>query len=175
MIIIPQNINNKLPKTGQTTSYTAGDDGDYEAGWNLGTRFLNKTINGDMVVIDRTTGLMWPKNFSGFPCNNNVDTNWANAFSYIVNTLNPAGFASFSDWILPNIQELFSIVDTSKTNNNPFFSVFTAPINKTWWSSTTWGQNTGQGKAVSYQQMVTAYAKTFPIGMNFIPCRRFST
>jgi len=48
-----------LPKTGQTISYVAGDDGDYEAGYVPdGDRFVD---NGDGTVTDNATGLMWVK------------------------------------------------------------------------------------------------------------------
>ena len=47
-----------LPKTGQTTSYESGDDGDYEAGNPVSPRLVD---NGNGTVSDRATGLMWVK------------------------------------------------------------------------------------------------------------------
>jgi hypothetical protein len=55
-----------LPRTGQTTSYAAGDDGDYQAGNPRGvsggaiqaTRFIDN-LNG--TISDRATGLTWIK------------------------------------------------------------------------------------------------------------------
>ncbi len=46
-----------LPETGQTTSYYAGDDGDFEMGvtWP-GPRFTN---NGNGTITDNLTGLIW--------------------------------------------------------------------------------------------------------------------
>ena len=49
-----------VAKTGQTTSYATGDDGDFEKGvaWPS-PRF---TDNDDGTVCDHLTGLMWAKN-----------------------------------------------------------------------------------------------------------------
>lgn len=73
-----------LPKTGQTTSYATGDDGDLQLGvaWPS-PRF---TDNGDGTVTDNLTGLMWAENA-------NLDgvKTWADALSY-VNALNLAGY-----------------------------------------------------------------------------------
>ena len=49
-----------MPKTGQTTCYATGDDGDLEKGvaWP-NPRF---TDNGNGTVTDNLTGLIWLKN-----------------------------------------------------------------------------------------------------------------
>ena len=47
-----------LPRTGQTTSYADGDDGDLQAGNPRATRFVD---NGNGTVSDRATGLTWVK------------------------------------------------------------------------------------------------------------------
>ncbi len=53
-----------VPKTGMTTSYRTGDDGDLERGVALVTpRF---TDNGDGTVTDNQTGLIWLKNANCF-------------------------------------------------------------------------------------------------------------
>ena len=64
-----------VPKTGQTTSYTLGDDGDLEKGvpWP-NPRF---TDNEDGTVTDNLTGLLWLKNANCFG-----STTWSQAVSY---------------------------------------------------------------------------------------------
>ena len=47
-----------LPRTGQTTSYAAGDDGALRAGNPRATRFIDN-LNG--TISDRATGLQWVK------------------------------------------------------------------------------------------------------------------
>lgn len=108
-----------LPKTGQIDVYQAGDDGTYQAGWwrgktvaNNRTRFIAKTIGGDDVVIDRATGLMWAADGTAAGCNNGSTITWSNAIIYAEGLT----FAGFSDWRLPNIIELFSILNFNYFN-----------------------------------------------------------
>lgn len=99
--------------------------------------FLN---NNDGTISDNATGLMWMQNDNGSP------VSWENALSYAENF----SFAGYSDWRLPDIKELNSIVDYSRspeTSNsaaiNPLFNC-TQIINEAgsldypyYWSSTT--------------------------------------
>ena len=103
-----------LPKTGQTQAYGVEDDGVVEAGWWVGrkiadnkTRFIAKTLDGDDVVIDLATGLMWPADGNGGGCYSGGQLSWdtANIFCEGLD------FAGFTDWRLPNIRELASLVD----------------------------------------------------------------
>src|SRR6056297_3384318 len=51
---------NRLPKTRQTSSNTAPDDGSMENGLDEpAVRFIESLVNGDEVVTDQHTGLMW--------------------------------------------------------------------------------------------------------------------
>jgi len=95
-----------LPKTGQTTSYQDGDDGDYEKGYPLTPpRF---TDNGDGTITDNATGLMWIKDPIANPgAPFNAKMTWENA---IINC-EALNFAGHDDWRLPNIKELISITD----------------------------------------------------------------
>jgi len=105
-----------LPKTGQTTSYNTGDDGDYEAGSAISPRF---TDNGDGTITDNVTGLMWVKD--GY-CNGSPPScmqTYVNALAY-AEALN---YAEHTDWRLPNVFELMSIVDVSKSPAVP--TIFT--------------------------------------------------
>ena len=74
-----------LQKTGQTTSYATGDDGDLEQGiaWSL-PRFTN---NGDGTITDNLTGLMWERVLSATP------RNWTEALTYA----SDLPLASYSD------------------------------------------------------------------------------
>ena len=127
----------RLPTTGQTVSYQDGDDGYYEAGWNIGQRFIPKTLSGDDVVVDRSTGLMWPKHFNQAGGNMDVGLTWPNALIYC-EALN---FAGFTDWRLPNILEIatlynFGMVGPANPRHYlPFFN-FGGAANL-FWSSTT--------------------------------------
>ena len=125
-----------VPRTGQTTSYRTGDDGNLRPGvaWP-NPRF---TDNGDGTVTDNLTGLMWTGNAV-------VSTNvvrWTDAIDFC-NGLETAGH---TDWRLPSVRELLSLVDSAYTspslcnttgtgqwaNGDPFNGV----QNGKYWSST---------------------------------------
>jgi hypothetical protein len=107
----------RLPKTGQTISYQAGDDGDYEAGWSIGQRFIIKTIGGDQIVLDRATGLMWARDFNAAGGNNGAVITWANA----IIDAEALTFAGFTDWKIPNAIEIVSIRDFATTRFQAVF------------------------------------------------------
>ena len=158
MILTPvagQNILTRcLPKTGQETEYQAGDDGTYEAGWwkgrlnlNNRVRFVSKTIGGDVVVLDRATGLMWAANGNAAGCNNGARISWSNGITYA----NGLTFAGFSDWRLPNLRELMSIINWSLINpaisQPPFLN---SKYDYGSWSSTTCVWSIEKGWAVTF-------------------------
>lgn len=77
--------------------------------------------NGDGTVTDLKTELMWKKcleGFSGDSCGKgSLDSfTWQEALEQpgIVNT--GSGFAGYTDWRLPNIKELISIVEEQCSN-----------------------------------------------------------
>jgi hypothetical protein len=98
-------------------------------GWS-GTRF---TDNNDGTVTDNLTGLIWLKNANSL----SGSTIWASALSYC-NNLEAGGY---TDWRLPNINELHSLVDLSGESNpalldgHPFTNVVCEGY--VYWSSTT--------------------------------------
>lgn len=67
---------------------------------------INEFIdNGNGTITDNATGLMWMQADNGSP------VNWENALTYSENF----EFAGFDDWRLPDIKELQSIVDYSRS------------------------------------------------------------
>jgi len=57
--------------------------------------------NGDGTITDNSAGLMWMQDDNG------EGLDWENALSYAENSV----YAGYSDWRLPNVKELQSIVD----------------------------------------------------------------
>ena len=121
-------------KTGQTESAAPGDDGDLQKGvaWP-DPRF---TDNGNGTVTDNLTGLVWLKDAN--PCGKK---NWSQALTFCNNLSNGrAGLRDASspgDWRLPNIREIYSLVDFSQFNpalppNHPFVK----QQSSLYWSST---------------------------------------
>ncbi len=141
-----------VPKSGQETSHETGDDGDKQVGVAVsGNRF---TDNGDGTVTDNLTGLTWLKNAYV----SNAQRNWATALADVAqlntdgtmnsNSANDTsnGGSHQTDWRLPNVKELQSLIDFAYgfnalsnaagtgqwQNNDPFTNV-----NSNYWSSTT--------------------------------------
>jgi hypothetical protein len=132
-----------VAKTGQTTCYGdggsviscagTGQDGDLQKG--VASPSPRFTDNGDGTVSDNLTGLMWAKDANIF----GVRT-WTDALSDANNlSLGNTGCGSTAtDWRLPNIYELQSLMDTSIYNpllpgGHPFLNV----QETYYWSSTT--------------------------------------
>ena len=125
-----------VAKTGQTTSYATGDDGDLEKGvtWP-NPRF---TDNGDGTVNDNLTGLIWLKNADCFGAKT-----WNNALSDANGLENgECGLTDGSgpgDWRLPNRRELLGLIDDGNIDpalptGHPFINV---PVGYCWSSTTT--------------------------------------
>ncbi len=97
-----------VPKTGQTTSYAVGDDGDLQKGVTWPTpRF---TDNGNGTITDKLTGLIWTKNANAFGTQT-----WADALAAANGLADGSGGLSdgskAGDWRLPNLRELQSLID----------------------------------------------------------------
>ena len=139
-----------VPKTGQTTSYATGDDGDLQKGvaWP-NPRF---TDNSNGTATDNLTGLIWLKNAN---CANATRI-WATALSDVA-SLNSAGTMNSNncgdtsksgshqtDWRLPNVREMQSLVDYGRSDLAlPSGHPFTAIQSYYYWSSTTYANGTG--------------------------------
>jgi hypothetical protein len=116
-----------LPRTGQTASYVSGDDGDLKKGaaWP-DPRF---TDIGNGTICDNLTGLMWEQAPSGA-------SDWVGALSY-ANNLDLGGH---SDWRLPNVNELKSLINAAEGNFAGWLNDqgFSGVQTSNYWSSTTW-------------------------------------
>jgi len=79
--------------------------GFFENNWNISGSFENDLVdNGDGTVTDRATGLIWQKSGSS------RSKRMASAKLYI-DKLNKDQFAGYSDWRLPTIDELASLME----------------------------------------------------------------
>ena len=127
----------EVPKTGQASGFTAGDDGDLQRGvaWP-DPRF---TDNSNGTVTDNLTGLMWvkaPHSLSG----NSDAMNWHNAIDFC-NNLTHAGH---SDWRLPNVRELQSLIDYGRSLHVslPWEHPFIGVQSDDYWSSSSHPEET---------------------------------
>jgi len=127
-----------VAKTGQTTSYAAGDDGDLQAGVALtAPRFID---NSDGTVTDNLTGLIWMKNAGSIGV-----SIWGNAVqscSALANGSYGLSDGSYAgDWRLPNVRELYSLVDLGHFNYALPDGHLFINVMSNYWSSTTYAGN----------------------------------
>jgi hypothetical protein len=139
-------VRNDIPETGQVLSYADGDDGDLQRGVSRPVpRFINETLT---TAEDSLTGLVWLKDFNAIPAieayattfdkdgtaNDGLVT-WQSALDFVAK-LNSDSYLGFSDWRLPNLNEMRSLLDASMSspalpNSHPF-----ARATGNYWTST---------------------------------------
>ena len=149
-----------LPKTGQTVCFDAvggvisctstGQDGDMQTGHTWPSpRF---TDNGDETITDRLTGLMWAQygNAPGPACLPGVTKTWQDALVYTA-CLNTNNYLGHSDWRLPNVNELESLVHFGQSNPDTWLIAqgFSDVQNNWYWSSTTYRTTTSEAWVVN--------------------------
>lgn len=84
-----------------------GQDGEFQLG--VPRSFID---NGDGTVTDNSTGLMWEKLSDDDTIHDQDNAyNWEDAFAVKVPLLNSAAFAGYTDWRVPNVFELYTLVD----------------------------------------------------------------
>jgi len=129
-------VTNRAPvaRTGWKTSYQANDDGMFQKGVAWPTpRFAN---NGDGTATDNLTGLMWTTNANIY----GPSATWSNA----VTNCTACTVGGYTDWRLPNIRELQSLIDYTINNypipaGHPFN--FGTGGNGRYWTSTAGAYN----------------------------------
>ncbi len=103
---------------------------------------LSFTNNGNATVTDNNTGLMWQKCEAGEnneqnTCSGNAShTDWSSALSYCNDLVLPVN--GYSDWRLPNVKELESLTDDSRTGSLVDPAYFPNEQSDGGWSSDTY-------------------------------------
>lgn len=102
------------------------------------TPTANFVISGNGTVTDRTTGLIWDQcvwGNSGSACAQGAAATmtWQSALG-LAATANGAVYKGYSDWRLPNVKELLSIVDTCRASPSINGQSFPNTISNFFWS-----------------------------------------
>ncbi len=173
-----------LMKTGQTTSYRTGDDGDLEKGRSSsftvlaennpfsntnrftaldGTQTYANNIVVDWSTFNGTTVLGWYKVKITATWNNAVDNSLAASYG---------GYTS--GWRLPNLREMFSLANYQNTitlafNYAPFS--FTTP---NFWTSTTCASNTTLAYYLPASTSIPVYTNAKAGSLPYLSCRTFT-
>jgi hypothetical protein len=107
-----------------------GQEGQYQTGYSF-----SYTDNGNGTVTDNRTGLMWnkcPNGLSGSTCATGTAT--TTSFYNAITECENSTTAGYTDWRLPNIKELYTLVDLTSA---PSLASTTFPANTTsaYWTS----------------------------------------
>lgn len=98
---------------------------------------ITAPVVGQQVVTDLTTGLMWKRcseGQTGATCAGAPSTHsWTQALT----VANGATHAGFTDWRLPNADELFSLVESGCFGPAINTLIFPSTVAEGYWSSTT--------------------------------------
>ncbi|MCF6331572.1 MAG: DUF1566 domain-containing protein [Sulfurimonas sp.] len=151
------NVLKSLLKTGQTMSYTNFDDGYYQTG---ATRSYSRD-NINNIVTDNTTGLVWQDDITP------ASMNWSDALAYCTNLT----LGGFTNWKLPAIKDLQTIVDDGEFNPtiNSIFQNTNSGASR-YWSSTTLVSNTSFAWSIYfYASYIMSYNK---VDSRYIRCVR---
>jgi len=177
-----------LMKTGQTTSYRTGDDGDLEVGRatsftaiaennpfgntnrftsELGTQTYTNNIVIDWSTYDGSTvlGISRVAIATGQSWNTAVD----GSLSYSIGTFT-------SGWRLPNIKEIMNLMNFANDQNN---LLNYSPLNlsssgRVYWSSTTNLAVTTQAYTLTNIGLISVQAKTTSVAYTYFPVRTFT-
>ena len=126
--LIPQ-----IQRTGQAASYGTGDDGNRQAGreWPA-PRFTQGTGSESNCVRDNLTMLTWVRTptTESYP--------WSDALAYCEALDGEAGRGGHTDWRMPNVNELRSLIDISQhAPALPAGHDFSQVQNTNYWTSST--------------------------------------
>jgi len=130
------------------------------------------TVNGDGTVTDNVTGLEWQRcsaGLSGSECSVGSAANqtWESALACCEDLVLPPG--GHSDWRLPDVKELRSIVDNTRYNPAIDPAAFPGTVSSAYWSSSTgasaagtssaWGVGFHDGLVYGDNKSVTRYVR----------------
>jgi hypothetical protein len=188
LVCKPFPIGATLMKTGQTTSYRTGDDGDLEAG--RATNFTTLAKRNPFSNLNRFTDELGGQTYT-----NNIVIDWSTYNGSTVlglsraaiatgNTWNQAidGSLAFSvgtfttGWRLPNMKEIFNFMNFANDQNN---ILNYSPLNlsssgRVYWSSSTNLAATTQAYILSNLGLMNVAGKTTSVAYTYFPVRTFT-
>ncbi|MEO5334639.1 MAG: DUF1566 domain-containing protein [Magnetococcus sp. YQC-5] len=158
--LLADEVSGPVSQTGQTLLHAIGDDAELRRGMPWPTpRFKD---NGDGTVTDHLTSLVWMKNADCFG-----QQTWADAFIKVAGlnsnkeTCVVYTNKTYTDWRVPNIQELSSLIDFGQflpalSTDSPFVGAHS----DRYWSSTASASSPSYAWFVDlYNGSVEHYAK----------------
>jgi len=172
-----------IPDTGQRQSYTDinGEDSDYLINPQNLTKLdssgnaLSTLAESWAMVRDEVTGLTWEvkktdssiqdksKQYSWYDPSDitnggyaGVNTDGTDTNDYI-RTLNTMAYGGFSDWRLPNINEMATLLNMDQANNGIQAKYFPNSMQGGYWTSTTYAGDSQKAWQISFVTGKNAY------------------
>jgi hypothetical protein len=109
----------------------------YDRKWNPNGLFDNDFVdNGDGTVTDRATGLMWQMDGSPKPLTLKRAT-------YYIGRLNDKRFMGYSDWRMPTVEELASLIRSNVRGGLHINPLFTTKQSRCWSSDSGFVEDMG--------------------------------
>ena len=164
------------------TSYADFDDGYYGKGGVIPAPRFSVVGEGSLTnqIRDNATGLIWARSITN--CIGQGLVSWTAGISAVTNINASGGYGGTNDWRMPNLRELFSVMDYSRVN--PSISGWTNGVAPTasqpwndlvlgqiiFWASTTrrgsttqaWRIETGEGQP-SFTTKATAAGQVWMV------------
>ncbi|MDY0361898.1 MAG: DUF1566 domain-containing protein [Desulforegulaceae bacterium] len=104
-----------------------------------------------VMVKDNVTGLIWEvKTDDGSVHDKDNTYTWYDAQNVFIAELNGSNFGGYSDWRMPTVKELRSIVDYGRYNPAIDINFFPDTMSSYYWSSTTYSNYTGSAWRVNF-------------------------
>jgi hypothetical protein len=172
-----------IPDTGQSQSYTEipGEDSDFTINEQKFTKLdssgnaLNILAENWSMVRDDITGLIWEvkktdssiqdksKQYTWYDPSDitnagyaGLNTDGTDTNDYI-RTLNTQAYGGYTDWRLPNIYELATLLNMNQANNGIQSQYFPNSMNGGYWTSTTYAGTSQKAWHISFVTGKNAY------------------
>ena len=135
---------------------TCDDDGNENPAVPASTPTAQFELHADGTVTDTTTELVWMRcalgqAWDGTTCTGTANTHaWQEALQEVQNLNGNGGFAGHTDWRLPNVRELGSIVEQRCWEPAINAAVFLNAPTGWFWSSSPHAYNTGNAWVVNF-------------------------
>ncbi len=150
----------RVPVTGETAGAIGSANG---TAWPSG-RFVGSGASNNC-VSDKLTGLMWVRDLNTViikGSTNGISTTWQNALGSVKQANDNSVYCGYTDWRLPNLNELKSLVNYAKSSPAVWLNTegFANVRANSYWSSTSYAPNTSYAWYVYFDYgNVNAYVK----------------
>jgi hypothetical protein len=131
----------------------------YNPSGDFANNYQSRVINGDKVVLDHATGLMWHQSGSENIISYDEVKQW-------IADLNNRGYAGYHDWRLPTLEEAASLLESTKMNSNLYIDPKFSKKQDSWiWTSDAVSGASGCDWGVHFSLGgVHWYARVNPVG-----------